>query len=178
MKVLVNMLIAALMLSFAACSDTTATGETGKLSVKITDKPFPVDWLDSAIVTIYKVEVRQKDVEEDSSAFVVISEETFEFNLLDFRNGMTGDMVEADVPVGSYDLVRLYVESGRAVFKNGMDQLKAGNQNILGVMLESFLHEGNQSIPQDLTSLTKGISVTDECMSWETTEQLIKSAFN
>jgi 3-deoxy-7-phosphoheptulonate synthase len=43
-------------------------------------------------------------------------------------------------------------------------------------MIESNLFEGNQKIGQDLSALKYGISVTDECISWETTEKLILSA--
>ena len=64
------------------------------------------------------------------------------------------------------------------VFNNVMFQRQTHPDSILGVMLESNLHEGNQSIPEDLSKLDYGISVTDECMSWETTEALIRSAFS
>lgn len=64
------------------------------------------------------------------------------------------------------------------VFNNVMFQRQSQPDNILGVMLESNIHEGNQSIPENLSDLNYGVSVTDECMSWETTEKLIRSAFN
>jgi 3-deoxy-7-phosphoheptulonate synthase len=40
-------------------------------------------------------------------------------------------------------------------------------------MLESHLHAGNQSIPKDLSKLEYGISITDPCIDWETTEKLL-----
>ena len=48
-----------------------------------------------------------------------------------------------------------------------------GNRLIAGVMLESFLREGNQPIdtPQDLEY---GLSLTDKCIGWEETEELIR----
>ena len=52
-------------------------------------------------------------------------------------------------------------------------QIVAGNKSIIGVMLESFLNSGNQSIPEDLGTLKYGISVTDACMDWATTEKSI-----
>jgi len=42
-------------------------------------------------------------------------------------------------------------------------------------MLESNIAAGNQSIPQDLSQLTYGVSVTDGCIDWETTETLLLS---
>lgn len=59
------------------------------------------------------------------------------------------------------------------VWKNVIDQRLEGNDALVGLMLESFLFEGNQKITQDLSKLEYGVSVTDECISWETTEELI-----
>ncbi len=56
-------------------------------------------------------------------------------------------------------------------------QIKDGNQSICGVMLESNMNEGNQSIPESLADLKYGVSITDACINWETTEKsLIKMA--
>ena len=50
------------------------------------------------------------------------------------------------------------------------------SNHLVGVMLESNLFEGRQDIPKDLSTLAYGISITDECISWETTQRMIKSA--
>ncbi len=55
-------------------------------------------------------------------------------------------------------------------------QILNGNRSIVGLMLESNLHEGNQTIPKDLSQLRYGVSVTDKCMSWEMTEQVLLEA--
>jgi len=52
-------------------------------------------------------------------------------------------------------------------------QIVEGNQSIVGTMLESNLHFGNQSIPADLSKLKYGVSVTDACIDWPTTEKLL-----
>jgi 3-deoxy-7-phosphoheptulonate synthase len=57
------------------------------------------------------------------------------------------------------------------VLKDVTHQILEGNTSIIGVMLESFINAGNQSIPEDLSKLEYGVSVTDACMDWETTEQ-------
>lgn len=62
------------------------------------------------------------------------------------------------------------------VFLNVVDQVVAGNEVICGMMVESNLHEGNQKIPEDLSQLKYGVSVTDKCIDWETTEELILKA--
>ena len=53
-------------------------------------------------------------------------------------------------------------------------QIMEGNQSIVGVMLESNLHAGNQPIPADLSQLKYGVSVTDACIDWPTTEKLLR----
>ncbi len=55
-------------------------------------------------------------------------------------------------------------------------QVMEGNQSIVGVMLESNLHAGNQSIPADLSQLKYGVSVTDACIDWATTEKLLRDS--
>jgi 3-deoxy-7-phosphoheptulonate synthase len=55
------------------------------------------------------------------------------------------------------------------------DQIVEGNRSIVGLMLESNLNGGNQPIPKDLTQLKYGVSVTDACIDWSTTETLIRS---
>ena len=53
-------------------------------------------------------------------------------------------------------------------------QIQKGNQSIIGVMLESNLEEGNQPIPEDLEEIRPGVSITDACISWETTEKVMR----
>ena len=52
-------------------------------------------------------------------------------------------------------------------------QLKEDSSNVMGVMLESHLVEGNQKITKDLTSLVYGQSITDACIDMDTTESLL-----
>ena len=53
------------------------------------------------------------------------------------------------------------------------EQLKAGSRAISGVMIESHLHEGRQDVEPG-KDLTYGQSITDACISWETTEQVLE----
>lgn len=62
-----------------------------------------------------------------------------------------------------------------AVVDNILQQIADGNRSIVGMMLESNLFEGNQKIPPDLQQLSYGVSVTDKCIGWEETEQIIFS---
>jgi 3-deoxy-7-phosphoheptulonate synthase len=63
-----------------------------------------------------------------------------------------------------------------AVFRDVIGQITAGNQDIVGLMVESNLFEGNQEIPGDLSRLKYGVSVTDKCIDWPTTETVILEA--
>ena len=55
-------------------------------------------------------------------------------------------------------------------------QRLAGNRNIVGLMLESNLNPGNQTLTHDLSALRYGVSITDGCIGWDETERLILSA--
>jgi len=65
-------------------------------------------------------------------------------------------------------------QQGQAfVWKSVIDQRLEGNEAIIGLMLESNLCEGNQKCNGNISELQYGISITDECISWETTEKLL-----
>ena len=57
-----------------------------------------------------------------------------------------------------------------------VNQIRLGNNSLLGVMIESNIEAGNQPIPADLSQLKYGCSVTDACVDWETTEKMIRGA--
>jgi 3-deoxy-7-phosphoheptulonate synthase len=59
------------------------------------------------------------------------------------------------------------------VWKSVIGQYLNGNNALIGLMLESNLQEGNQAFCADASSLKYGVSITDECISWKTTEQLL-----
>ena len=61
------------------------------------------------------------------------------------------------------------------VLHSVLEQLAAGNRNISSVMIESFLEEGNQPLG-DATQLRYGVSITDKCVGWETTERMLRHA--
>lgn len=63
-----------------------------------------------------------------------------------------------------------------SVFENVVRQIGDGNTSIVGMMLESNLYAGNQSIPKNLEQLKYGVSVTDQCIGWEETERIILAA--
>jgi 3-deoxy-7-phosphoheptulonate synthase len=59
------------------------------------------------------------------------------------------------------------------VAENCVAQILDGNRSIVGLMLESHLKAGNQPIPKDLSTLEYGVSITDPCIDWASTEALL-----
>ncbi|MCQ4347386.1 3-deoxy-7-phosphoheptulonate synthase [Pseudomonas stutzeri] len=61
------------------------------------------------------------------------------------------------------------------VMENVANQILEGNNSIVGLMVESNLGWGSQSIPKDLCDLKYGVSVTDACIDWDSTEKTLRS---
>ncbi len=59
------------------------------------------------------------------------------------------------------------------VLDNIVDQLIAAPGSISGIMVESNLKAGNQSIPKNLKDLKYGVSITDKCVDWDTTIEML-----
>lgn len=121
---------------FISCTDNDDNNrDYGRLSVNLTDAPFPHDLVAEANVTIFKIDARYKGdmdinsevednsdssmITEEKSSFVVLMEDEMEVNLLDLTNGVTKNLVDLDVPVGIYDLVRVYVKGVNVVLTDG-----------------------------------------------------------
>jgi 3-deoxy-7-phosphoheptulonate synthase len=63
------------------------------------------------------------------------------------------------------------------VWKSVVAQKAAGNSAVVGAMVESNLFGGSQKIPGDRSQLKYGVSITDECIGWETTERMVLEAY-
>ena len=61
------------------------------------------------------------------------------------------------------------------VFENCVEQIVNGNESIIGLMIESHLFAGRQDLPENPADLRYGVSITDACIDWETTERIIRS---
>jgi 3-deoxy-7-phosphoheptulonate synthase len=60
------------------------------------------------------------------------------------------------------------------VWRSIIEQRASGNKAIIGAMIESNLFEGSQPVPKSPADLIYGVSVTDACISWETTERMLR----
>lgn len=139
-------------LLFTGCDKfdaTTKTDETavksgyGRLSVKITDSPFDISTVESATVTISKIEMRQKDASE-GNPFLVLTTNPVTVNIFELRNGITEELVNLEVPKGDYDLVRIYVDGGSLKLKNIDDpfnlKFPSGEQTGIKVFIDPVIH--------------------------------------
>lgn len=67
-------------------------------------------------------------------------------------------------------------ENQPRVLNDVVGQIEAGNRSISGVMIESYLEDGNQPMPKTPADMKYGISITDKCISWTTTEAILREA--
>jgi 3-deoxy-7-phosphoheptulonate synthase len=59
------------------------------------------------------------------------------------------------------------------VWHSVIEQRVGGTQSLIGLMVESHLHEGNQPMARKPADLKYGVSITDSCIGWETTERML-----
>jgi 3-deoxy-7-phosphoheptulonate synthase len=60
------------------------------------------------------------------------------------------------------------------VWRSVIEQRAAGARSLTGVMVESYLQEGNQPFPKNPAELRYGISITDACLGWDVTERMLR----
>jgi hypothetical protein len=142
-KLIFPLFAAALVLIFSGCTKSADDGP-GRLVVKITDAPFPINYVKSATVTITKVELRKEyDGVSDSSPFITIWDgPSATFNLLELRNGLIEELMNVEIPQGKYDLVRLYVDEANLEINGGGNfdvKIPSGQQTGIKVFISPGL---------------------------------------
>jgi 3-deoxy-7-phosphoheptulonate synthase len=63
------------------------------------------------------------------------------------------------------------------VWRSLIEQRANGSKALIGAMIESHIHEGAQPFPRPVNELAYGVSITDACISWETTERMLRSGY-
>lgn len=141
----------ALAVMFLGCSNgDDASSETGKMTVQLVDAPFPNHLVAEANVIIFKIDARNKEKDAamegnpnaDVSPFIVLMEREVRVNLLDLTNGVTENLVDMEVPVGTYDLVRVYVKGVNVVLTDGTTydlKVPSGEQTGIKVFIKPGL---------------------------------------
>ena len=64
------------------------------------------------------------------------------------------------------------------VWRSVIQQRAEGTRSLIGLMVESNLFEGSQPIPKNLKDLRYGVSITDSCIGWETTERMLRWGYD
>ncbi|MDZ7839709.1 MAG: 3-deoxy-7-phosphoheptulonate synthase [Gammaproteobacteria bacterium] len=67
-------------------------------------------------------------------------------------------------------------ERQEVVWNSVVEQKAQGNHDLVGVMLESNIEAGSQPLGDDPSTLRYGVSITDACIDWDTTERLLIDA--
>ena len=138
-------LIAAAVLIISGCNKTSGPGNNGpgKLVVKVTDDPFNINFVESATITINKIEIGNAGP-NDTSTFIVLSKDTVTFDLMQLRNGITQELINLDIPQGNYDIVRLYVDQASLKIKDQPVEYKVkvpgGSQTGIKIFISSFFN--------------------------------------
>jgi hypothetical protein len=128
-------LVAALALgALAGCSDNSSLDPgQGRISLRMTDAPFPLDEVESIDVFVVRVEAKTQatseedadvDVEDNdasSDGWIVLATPNKSFDLMDLRNGVTVFLGDAVVPAGNYQSIRLILntDESKVTLKNG-----------------------------------------------------------
>lgn len=140
-KLLLAIFAAAVVIS--SCNKTETKDGPGRLSVKITDDPFDVSSVESASVTISKIEIRKAGSNE-SDPFLDLPIEPVTIDVFLLRNGITEELVDLEVPEGDYDLVRLYVDEANLKLKGNEEifnmKVPSGAQTGIKVFVNPVIH--------------------------------------
>jgi 3-deoxy-7-phosphoheptulonate synthase len=59
------------------------------------------------------------------------------------------------------------------VWHSVIEQRAAGTRSLIGLMVESYLEEGNQPFPKNPADLRYGVSISDACLGWTATERML-----
>jgi len=74
---------------------------------------------------------------------------------------------------------RKRIQKQKRVLKSVIEQIAYGSRSLCGFMLESYLKEGRQDIPDDPgVKMEYGLSITDSCIGWEETESIVMNAYD
>ena len=92
------------------CSDSGGGGGVGTISVLATDAPLDHSQVSEATIRVDEIRIHA-DANAQGGFLTLYDGEPIEMNLLELNNGITQELVKADLPAGAYRQLRLHVES-------------------------------------------------------------------
>ncbi len=108
----------------------------GGIKLLLTDAPFPIDEIAEANVIIDRIDVKTGP-ENDSIPKITLFNDSLNFNLIELTNGITSDLSELEIPIGTYDFFRVYVRNGNVLLKDGRSfdlTIPSGNES--GILIK------------------------------------------
>ena len=129
-----------------SCSDDESLGPgQGRISVRLTDAPMPLDEVESISVFVLRIEAKapattEAEADEDvddgestSNGWIVLATPNASFDLMDLRDGVSAFMGDAEVPAGAYHSVRLILDTDQSgvTLKDGTVLTGASTPSIL-----------------------------------------------
>lgn len=108
--------------ALVACSDDSLGPGEGRIAVRMTDAPFPLDDVASIDIFVVRVEAKTQATTEadaavvgeddaESDGWIVLAQPNDDFDLMDLRNGVTVFLGDAVVPQGNYQSFRLIIDT-------------------------------------------------------------------
>ncbi|MFM8635853.1 MAG: 3-deoxy-7-phosphoheptulonate synthase [Planctomycetia bacterium] len=131
---------------------------------------------------------------DNEGGIAVVSTTGNPWGVLMLRGGRSGSNYSPDVMQDSRERLeaaglppRIIVDCSHAnsgkdhrrqsvVWRDVLEQRAAGDRSIVGMMLESNINPGSQPVHRDRSQLQYGVSITDGCIGWDETEQLLLEA--
>ena len=119
------------LIALTACGSTSAPDGMGRVRVQLTDAPFPFDSVSKVEVHVVRVDARLQDADDaaaaanvdddDADGWVVLARPDKVFELLALRGGKLADLGSAEIPVGTYNGLRLIIDAAKSsvTLKNG-----------------------------------------------------------
>ncbi|MCF6222437.1 MAG: DUF4382 domain-containing protein [Flavobacteriaceae bacterium] len=133
-------------------------GDHGRFSIEITDAPMNYSQVMEVNITIEKIEMHRVNANKKDE-YVTLSDKPFTTNMMNLINGVTETLAQSDIPVGDYDMIKLYMSSTNLKLKNGstfnndMDYNDHNGSNNWGGMMQGGMMRNDDSgsidIPMD-----------------------------
>ncbi len=106
--------VALFMVAFTSCEDDNIESGHGTLTVKLTDDPFPFNYVTEANIGVAKIELKNA-----AGEYVIVFEGNSNFNMVGLTNGVTKNVVNANIKEGTYSNARITLNAASAKLSNG-----------------------------------------------------------
>ena len=127
--------------ALAGCSDSALEPGQGRIALRLTDAPFPLDSVESIDVFVVRIEAKAEattdaDAEAsvqgaaaDSNGWIVLASPNASFNLMDLQNGVSVSLGDAAIAAGSYRSLRLILDTDQSSVTLKTGQVLSGTSS-------------------------------------------------